>query len=205
MSSTNRGIIRNAFDYYVTPQKCIRNFLDHFQDKLKDINFFYDPCAGGDENNKMSFPEVLKEYFSQAVVITSDIRSDSLAKNKLNFLTENLLTDHYNNLVIMSNPPFDLAEKFIEKALSLKPKYVIFLLRLSFFATDKRKEFFQNNMPEYCYILANRPSFIPQDITFETIDGQTKTIRKGSKDSSEYALFVWSKDWKENYSKTFVI
>lgn len=205
MSSTNRGIIRNAFDYYVTPQKAIHNFIDNFKDNLENIHTFFDPCAGGDDNNKMSFPEVLKEYFPKANIITSDIRSDSLAKNKLDFLTENLLVDHYNNLVIISNPPFDLAEKFIEKALRLKPKYVIFLLRLSFFATDKRKNFFQNNMPEYCYILANRPSFIPKDLVFETTDGETKTIRKGSKDSSEYAFFVWSMDWKESYSKTFVI
>lgn len=36
--------------------------------------------------------------------------------------------------------------------------------------------------------MTNRPSFIPQNLVFETIDGETKTIKKGAKDSSEYAF-----------------
>lgn len=205
MSSTNRGIIRNAFDYYVTPEKCIRNLIANFKDNLENIHTFFDPCAGGDDKNKMSFPEVLKDCFPLADIITSDIRSDSLAQYKLDFLADSLALFDYDNSVIISNPPFDLAQEFIEKALSLKPKYVIFLLRLSFFASKKRKNFFKNNMTEYCFILSDRPSFIPQNLVFETVDGRTKTISKGNKDSSEYAFFVWAKDWKESYSKTFVI
>lgn len=49
MSSTNRGKERNKFDYYVTPQKDIINFLKVFKvnhNELNNIKNILDPCAG---------------------------------------------------------------------------------------------------------------------------------------------------------------
>jgi len=52
MSSTNRSNARNSHiaDYYITPQKAIREFLDIFcKDENIDLSsqkhYIFDPCA----------------------------------------------------------------------------------------------------------------------------------------------------------------
>jgi hypothetical protein len=51
MSSTNRGYDRHTSDYYVTPQKPIKEFLSAFLQE-EDVSrpdrlMWLDPCAGG--------------------------------------------------------------------------------------------------------------------------------------------------------------
>lgn len=78
--------------------------------------------------------------------------------------------------VTIGNPPFSLALDFIKESLHIS-KTVAFLLRLNFFGSVKRHEFFRNWMPDI-YVLPNRPSF--------SEDGAT--------DSIEYAWFVWNQE-----------
>ena len=59
---------------------------------------------------------------------------------------------------IITNPPFSLAQEFIEKSLTLSPR-VIFLLRLSFLESQKRYDFWQKHNPSI-YVLSKRPSFV---------------------------------------------
>jgi hypothetical protein len=81
--------------------------------------------------------------------------------------------------VILSNPPFRIAQEFIEKAISLKPRFVIMLLRLNYVGSQKRHEFFRKNMAHRLYVIPDRPAF-------------TKNAKgKWSTDSIEYAWFVW--------------
>ncbi len=189
MSSTNRGYERHKTDYYVTPKQPIKDFLDNF---LKDypINpeIILDPCAGGDEKNDMSYPEVLKEYFYSSVIKTIDVREDSLAEVKDNYLS--LKLDYKPNMII-SNPPFYLAKEFISKALQdvAEGGVVIMLLRLNFFGSNDRFEFFKNYMPIASYVHHRRFSF--------TEDKKT--------DSIEYMHAVWQKGNYPSYSKLRVI
>ena len=181
MSSTNRSDARSNHiaDYYVTPVNKIIDFLHEF-DKCDDIFkndiLVLDPCAGGDEDNEMSYPKALKTLNSNLNVDTCDIREDSRSKIKGDYL-ELECENKYD--VIITNPPFNISLDIINKALSdvKEGGYVIMLLRLNYFGGKVRKELFENHMPKYCFVHRRRMSF--------TANGKT--------DSIEYCHMVWKK------------
>lgn len=196
MSSTNRGAERQAADYYITPKNHIEAFLGEF---LKDLVYagdpvmesgkvinVLDPCAGGDAKYDMSYPSVLCNWGENAFrVRTMDIRADSRAEEKADYLTANIsqAPDW-----IITNPPFSQALPIIEKALKdvKHGGYVIMLLRLNFLGTQGRKEFFRTNMPSRIYVHSSRMCFYPDGVK----DPETGKI-KFPTDSIEYAHFVW--------------
>lgn len=194
MSSTNRGKDRHVSDYYTTPKQCIREFFDAWFSDLSeeqeynyicdrpDKVFWLDPSAGGDPKHDMSYPSVINEIADNAVVETIDEREDSLANIKGDYLQIEVIKGMYD--VIITNPPFLLAEQFIRKALIdvRDGGYVAMLLRLNFFGSKARKKFFEEFMPERVYVHHRRMSF--------TDDGKT--------DSVEYMHAVWKKG---NYPK----
>jgi hypothetical protein len=197
MSSTNRGHEREKTDYYVTPPDCIKQFLSEWftdlQNEDSDIPdrpdkiLWFDPCAGGDEKHGMSYADTLKELFGVEAV-TLDIRDDSRAKIKADYLT---YTGEQTADVIISNPPFMHAEQFIRKALRdvNGNGYVVMLLRLNFLGSKARRQFFNEHMPERIYVHHRRMSF--------TDDGKT--------DSIEYAHFVWKRGTQLSETKLKII
>ena len=188
MSSTNRSNARDSHrsDYYVTPIQPISEVLKELTFLSEDM-LYLDPCAGGDIENNMSYPKAIELKFPSATIDTIDIREDSPAEIKGNYL-EIDCKDKYD--VIITNPPFFLAKEIIQKALDdvKEDGYVIMLLRLNFFGSKDRKSFWEDNMPIETYIHHKRISFT-----------------KGSTDSIEYCHMVWKKGTKQNYTKTFVI
>jgi len=189
MSSTNRGYDRHKSDYYVTPKDEIRKFIKYSKEYIWYLQNYeiLDPCAGGDKNTPMSYPEVLKEN-NMINIDTLDLRQDSRAKIKTDFLQYDS-NKKYD--IIISNPPFNLALEFIEKGLSLLKEdgYLIFLLRLNFFGSKIRNEFLLKHIPEYVFIHSKRMSFTPN----------------GKKDSIEYAHFVFRKNANYEYTKTILL
>lgn len=202
MSSTNRSNARynHISDYYLTPKKPIIDLFDALKKAHETFHLFdnegkliwyqkyLDPCAGGDLINKMSYPEVLSELgVHDNYINTLDIRSDSKAKTKVDFLkVESIDTPK----VIITNPPFNIAEDIIKKSLELVEEngFVIMLLRLNFFGSKKRKDFWKNNMPILTFVHHERISFT-----------------KGSTDSIEYMHCVWKKGVNQDYTKLVII
>lgn len=133
----------------------------------------------------MSYPKALKEYYEISndsnIIKTIDIRNDSLAEIKCDYLQTNI---DYNPNLIISNPPFNQALEFIQKALNdvTDDGYVIMLLRLNFLESKSRKSFFDKYMPTYIYVHHKRMSFNDT----------------GGTDSIAYCHMVWKKN---NYSK----
>jgi predicted RNA methylase len=78
--------------------------------------------------------------------------------------------------VLITNPPYKLAENFVIKALEAGYPTVAMLLRLNWLASMKRRSF-HTQYPSDVHVLPKRPSF--------TANGRT--------DSTEYAWFVWGK------------
>jgi hypothetical protein len=193
MSSTNRTNAqeRHIADYYFTPIPSIRDFFTAWLEDMSDEEDFLsvahqsrnlvwlDPCAGGDELHPMSYPKFILDNIlsdGEGIIDTIDIREDSLAEVKGDYLTMETRTDYD---IIITNPPFNIAQQIIEKAMRdvQEGGYVIMLLRLNFLGGQCRKEFWEKYPPQRIYVHRKRMSF--QD--------------KGGTDSIEYMHCVWQK------------
>jgi hypothetical protein len=144
-----------------------------------------DPCAGGDENTLMSYPEAIKPYNGK--IDTIDIREDSRAA----IIADYILTDCKNKYdLIMTNPPYSLSLEIIKKAIDdVKMGGVVVMLeKLNFFGSKERKPFWDKFMPQYCFIHHKRMSF----------------TGKGT-DSIEYCHMVWKKGLSPEYTLFKVI
>jgi len=191
MSSTKRGGTRKDADYYVTPVRHVSAFLDEFisHESSALTGAILDSCAGGDKWHPMSYPVALMDKgVPKSNITTVDIRKDSRAAIKADYL-EWQAPRLYS--LIISNPPFMLAQEFIEKALKevVNNGFVVMLLRLNYFGSKKRKAFWKKHMPKYSFVHVERMSF--------TDDGKT--------DSIEYMHAVWQKGYNSGYTKLYTI
>ena len=154
MSSTNRGSSykdKTITDYYVTPISEILKFFAAVVEEESDIfsGSVVDPAAGGDPAHPASYPEALSEIgIPESMVSTIDIREDSRAAIKGKSYLEMELAEKPN--LIITNPPFIIAQEFIEKALKdvRDGGYVVMLLRLNFFGSSRRKKLWEKSMPK---------------------------------------------------------
>jgi len=168
--------------------------MEFFSDNpARDFNnkIILDPCAGGDEDNTMSYPEAIRkwEHKQPPAIFTYDIRPDSRAANIQDFLTAEITCDFFD--VIITNPPFNIALDVIKKSLDLikDDGIVIMLLRLNFFGSQVRSSWFQKFMPVWCYIHSKR-------MKFSTGSGT---------DSIEYMHAVWIKNSYPKFTKMRII
>lgn len=179
MSSTKRKTKGPAFDYYPTPDWCVKRFLEKMNFQTRDRRWL-EPAAGN-----CAIIDAVNEFYSQkeqplpkwnATEIQSQFENDLIQRN-----IEYTLCDYFSAPltrlgspdVIITNPPFNHALEFIKKSLELRPEYVCMLLRLNFLGSEERSTFLKTYMPDI-YVVPNRPSF------------------SGSgTDSIEYAWFVW--------------
>lgn len=212
MSSTNRGTVREASDFYVTPIPAVELFLREWakdEPGVRQVRRVVDPCAGGVKREgktvvPMSYPEALgirpDIFNAEAYVATFDIRPDSLAGTIADWLQRpsSALPD-----LIISNPPFSLAVPFISKALREVQDggFVVFLLRLNFFGGKDRRKLFHHagfGMPKACYVHAERMKFNLHrtDLT---------SAERRATDSIEYAHFVWQRGLTPKFTQLRVI
>lgn len=201
MSSTNRHArLANCADYYRTPVPAILDFFDALEADWREIldpaGFSFDqpftvldPCAGGDSVHDMSYPVALRQHRlgkNMQRLVTVDIRPDSKADIKADYLRFSVA--EASPMVVLTNPPFNLAQPVIEKALGdvVDGGLVIALLRLNFLGAQKRAEFFGRHMPSAIFVHSKRMSFSDAPGT----------------DSAEYAHFVWQRGSEQRFSLT---
>lgn len=212
MSSTNRSDARKKHiaDYYVTPQKPISDFLDVFcKDEWIDLSsqkhLILDPCAWWDDKTDMSYPAVLFEHGADYnKIITNDIREDSPATYHTNFLNEKWSFRNHNFDIVITNPPFNIAQDIINESLEVCKEwwYVIMLLRLNYFWSKERVPFWKKNMPIRTYIHSKRMNFITEEQQQERL---SQWLKRQSWDSIEYMHCVWKKWENPEYTKTKLI
>ena len=147
--------------------------------------------VGGDQNHPMSYPTAISNLnLNGGGITTIDIREDSLAEIKNNYLSVEL---PIKPKIIISNPPFNLSEEIIEKSLNDVEDggFVVMLLRLNFFEGKKRKEGFWRRvgLPKYSFVHHRRMSF--------TDDGKT--------DSVAYQHIVFQKGYNPEFTLLKVI
>lgn len=159
MSATNRNNNRINNDFYPTPEYAVDIMLDNI-DKSK-VKSFLEPCKGtGIIYNKLNCN--IKQYCE----ITDSPPRDYLT-TKFNIKFD----------LIVTNPPFSLAEEFLRKSIS-ESDCVCYLLRLNYLGSKKRKQLWDDiGTPNKLIVLSKRPSF--------TGNGT---------DATEYAWFCWDKN-----------
>ena len=177
MSATNRGRERNIADFYATPIEVIENFLKHYNLNEGSI---LEPSAGNG-----NFSRVIKQkypnYNLDQIEVIDEEKSNLLQYGNVeinDFLQTTKVKDY---ATIITNPPYSLAQEFVEHSFNLYPNAdVIMLLRLAFLESKKRYDFWQKHPVNELYILSQRPSF----------------TGKGT-DATAYAWFVWNKSGKQ--------
>lgn len=153
MSATNRGSERVKQDVYITPDYTINSLLEYID--FSKAKSFCEPCRGtGAIYNKIPLEE--KFFFE--------------ISEGFDYLSVKQEVD-----LIITNPPFSLAEKFLEKSLS-EAKTVIYLERINWLGSQCRHLWWQNKIPTHLLVLSKRPKFI-----------------KNGSDACEYAWFCWDK------------
>lgn len=171
--ATNRRVVKKeGADFYPTPSWGTKVLAHH--------ELFYgtilEPACG---NGAMS--EVLKEMYGTDV-ISSDLYDRGYGTPNIDFLE----TDIYSGGVIdnvVTNPPFNIAEQFLEKSLQITSKKVCMLLRLAFVESAGRyKRVFNINPPSRVWVFSERLTMYPE--------GE----RTGGGGTTAYGWFVWDKN-----------
>lgn len=162
---------RSERDYYGTAPSATKALLN------REIFYtnIWEPCVG---HHKMSDALELCGYN----VKKSDIFDYSLSHEIIDFLTyEGTFAGD-----IVTNPPYELATEFVEKALSVvEPGHkVAMFLRTLFLEGQKRYErIFKENPPKVIYVFSKRQ-----------VCSKVDDFTEGS--AVSYAWFVWEKGYK---------
>lgn len=135
---------RRELDFYPTPANVTIALLDFI--KLDRSITIWEPANG---NGAMSKIFTLYGYN----VITSDIRTG-----------EDFLQVSYKCDAIITNPPFNLSTKFIEKAVNEAP-IVAMLLKSQYWHAANRLQLFRNMPPTWVLPLTWRPDFLEHERT----------------------------------------
>ncbi len=192
MSSTRRSHARynHKHDYYVTPFQVVYDAIVALRELEPNLlsGPILDPCAGGDPQHEMPYPTVLERFVGSGKVATVDIRDDSRAELVADYLSLNLAGQFH---LIITNPPFALADQIVQKALSeVRPGgFVVMLLRLNYFGGQKRRPFWRKHMPKHVLVHPRRISF--------TDDGRT--------DSIEYMHACWQEGYDQPFTNLRVL
>lgn len=187
---------RRESDYYPTPPSLVKSVIDRvsqdmelFTDRL-DTTHILDAGAGdgiwGLTAKHKAEAQGLKTTLTGVELRNVDRppEYDGWAKN-MDFLKWG---SFYKFSLVFSNPPFFLAQEFIEKSLFLldgpytSVQYrAVFLLPLSFLASQRRQKIYKRGILERVYILVQRPSFI------------NNHKGKPATSSTEYGIYIFNK------------
>jgi hypothetical protein len=162
MSSTNRGGKRIENDVYSTPAWCVHRLLEAC---ILPGGRWLEPAAGDD-----AIVRAVNAFRGDVRWDCLDVRP-GLGCECDDFLKWDALRGTWD--VAITNPPYALAQEFIEHSMTIALN-VVMLLRLNYLGSEMRAPFWHSNVPDV-YVLPNRPAFV-----------------NGKTDSCEYAWFVWS-------------
>lgn len=177
MSATNRGSKRIESDYYATPRAAINSLLKNY-DIAEPGDLILEPSAGNG-----AIIEAIRAFGYTNRIHAIEIREEE--RETLLRYADSVSIKNYMDAdpkqkfdVIIGNPPFSLAQEFIDKSLELLQPggRLVFLLRTNFLESKKRFEWWQDKTPNRLYVLSSRPSF----------------TGKGT-DATSYSWFVWEK------------
>lgn len=174
MSSTKRTIDRTEHDRKYTPEWCVKEFMitSGIHNQFTEHTTFLEPCVGtGNVINAMQSFGVDRERWRTAEIDHG----------------EDYFEIEYPRIdVCITNPPFSLFERFLEKSLN-EANLVAYLMRTNVVGGVGRYDYWSSiASPTHIYVLSERPSFGLGKIN-------PKTGQRSVTDSTEYAWFVWDR------------
>lgn len=173
MSATGRGKERRVNDFYETPAWPVRRYLDA-RALVWPGDRWIEPSAGRGAIIRAvdgwTDAQCVERVKWSAIELDPKFMDLINTPRKLcmSFLAPELTAERKFDLC-MGNPPYKLAQEFIEKGLTVARK-VAYLLRLNFLESGKRFKFFKSN-PCDVFVLPNRPSFYQDGHTDATAYG----------------------------------
>lgn len=181
MLGVNPNTIRQEEDFYATDPKALILFLDKLeQDNIKLHNSIWEPSCGQGH--------LAKEFEKRGYnVIATDLINRGYGQGGIDFLDDFVLNrEKLFKGDIVTNPPFKLAEKFVETGMSrlLEGNKLILFLKIQFLEGQKRKELFAKYPPKYVYLHSSR-QLCARDGEFEKYTSTTQF----------YAWYVWEKGY----------
>ncbi len=135
-------------DFYATDPDAVRKLLAAHK---FDLHKVLEPCVG-----QGHIANTIKEYCKQADVTGIDILDRGWPHCIIgDFLTH---TTDEKYTAIITNPPFTLANDFIQKSLDLLEDggQMAMLLKIQFLEGQCRQELFEKMPPRYIYVFRNR-------------------------------------------------
>lgn len=187
MSKKTRGSIftggtggvhqRQVDDFYATPSDTTKKILD----KLELKGSILEPACG-----QGHISEVLKEYYPNAKVISTDLVDRGYADEIKDFLNDDF--EKVDNVI--TNPPFKYAKEFVIKGLEISNDKVIMLLKIQFLESKSRKEFLENSPLKYIYVFSERQNTMKDGSPINPLNG------KPWSSTMLLAWFVWEKGYE---------
>lgn len=165
MSSTHRGAKRKERDMYPTPSWCTEMIVEQIVWGVHP--FILEPCSGDG-----AIVDVIVEKLPSFEITQLDI----VHGDDNDFLKFDFKTQKFD--FVITNPPFSLAQEFIDKALKVA-NCVIMLLPYGFHGSEGRYEWWTQHEPTAQHTLSKRPMFAKNK------DGKWGT------DSETYGWLVW--------------
>ena len=183
---------RDEYDYYPTPIGLCRQALTILPSSFYPFSVFDPGCGNG------VWGEAVRELYRTCFIGGIELRKVEInpAFNYL-FAEQDYLEDYWNPWerpqydLIIGNPPYKLAENFIDRSLELVNDNgnILFLFRLAFLESLKRyNKYWTQNKPVKVAVLVNRISFT----------GDKKS------DDTAYALYLFKKNNIENTELTWL-
>jgi hypothetical protein len=137
---------RRELDFYPTPAECTHALMKYLNLNIEE-HIIWEPACGTGEMS-----EVLKRYASE--VISTDLRYTGYGEGGVEYLT----TTKRPCTAIITNPPFNLADKFILRAVN-EANVVAMLLKSQYWHAKKRLNLFTLYKPSAILPLTWRPDF----------------------------------------------
>jgi predicted RNA methylase len=166
-TTTNK---RRELDFYPTPKE-VTHALMRFMRLPKSV--IWEPaCGTGDMS------EVIASYGHE--VISTDLRETGYGEGGVDFLQSEY---HRQFDAIITNPPFNVSEEFIWRALD-RADIVCMLLKSQYWHAAKRYKLFTEHRPAYILPLTWRPDFMGGE--------------RGGAPTMEVAWTIWRKGFSES-------
>lgn len=145
---------RKPADFYPTPPDVTYSLRPHIIDLVPEGSLVLEPACG-DGAMALALEECGYDVYA------SDLREDSgYGDGGVDFLATDFSDLGYD--AVITNPPFNIADKFIEHSLKQAP-VVAMLLKSQYWHAAKRRSLFEAHRPTKVLPLTWRPSFLEKE------------------------------------------